>query len=129
MARPKRGNGGPPDPLDGLRSFGSHIQQDADEPGGHPPINDPQRFAGLDALGAEFERTDRTAEGGGRHARRKRHRRWRRWVLAGLAVVLVLVAAGAGYLYYLTHDLQPGGGPRSHSGAHHRARRPEPRTS
>ena len=32
-------------------------------------------------------------------------RRWRRWVLAGLATLLVLVVAGAGYVYYLTHDL------------------------
>ena len=30
---------------------------------------------------------------------------WRRWVLAGLAALLVLVVAGAGYVYYLTHDL------------------------
>ena len=41
-----------------------------------------------------------------RHAAHRRPKSWvRRGVVIGLAVVLVLVAGGAGYTYYLTHDL------------------------
>ena len=51
------------------------------------------------------------ARGGSRSERRRtaahtrRRRRVKRWILIGLAVLLVLVGGGAGYLYYLTHDL------------------------
>ena len=51
------------------------------------------------------------ARGGSRSERRRtgahtrRRRRVKRWVLIGLAVLLALVSGGAGYLYYLTHDL------------------------
>ena len=57
---------------------------------------------GLVSLGNEI---DRPNTGRGRHARRRAHRRWLRWSLVALATVLLLIAAGAGYLYYLTHDL------------------------
>jgi polyisoprenyl-teichoic acid--peptidoglycan teichoic acid transferase len=41
-----------------------------------------------------------------RHAVHRRPKSWvRKGVVIGLAVVLVLVAGGAGYTYYLTHDL------------------------
>lgn len=39
-----------------------------------------------------------------RHSRR--HVLIRRWIFVGLGVLLVLVVAGAGYLYYLTHSLR-----------------------
>ena len=61
---------------------------------------------GLHALGDEINRS-----GGGRSARRRaaarsrRRRRIRRGALIGLAVLLVLIGGGAGYVYYLTHDL------------------------
>ncbi len=62
--------------------------------------------AGLTALSEEMKRT-----GGGRSDRRRsatrtrRRRRVRRGIVIGLVVVLVLVVGGAGYTYYLTHDL------------------------
>ena len=82
-----RGNDGEQDPLEGV---GSRPQTPLD---------------GLDELGAEIERARRSRSTGGRHARSRVRHRWRRWVLAGLAALLVLVVAGAGYVYYLTHDL------------------------
>ena len=82
-----RGNDGEQDPLEGV---GSRPQTPLD---------------GLDELGAEIERVSRSRRTGGRHARSRARHRWRRWVLAGLAALLVLVVAGAGYVYYLTHDL------------------------
>jgi LCP family protein required for cell wall assembly len=59
----------------------------------------------LDQLGGEIARESKKKGAGARHARARRPHRWRRWVLAGLAAVLVIVLAGAGYVYYLTHDL------------------------
>ena len=62
--------------------------------------------AGLSSLGEEMDRSSR-----GRSSRRRpttrspRRRRVRRGALIGLAVLLVLVGGGGGYLYYLTHDL------------------------
>jgi LCP family protein required for cell wall assembly len=60
--------------------------------------------AGLGALGDEI---DRAAKGQRRrHARVRRQRhRLRNGLLIGLSIVLVIAAAGVGYLYYLTHDL------------------------
>ena len=83
-----RGNDEEPDPPDVL------------SPGLQTPL------AGLDQLGDEIEQAHRNKSAGGRHVRGGVRRRWRRWVLAGLATLLVLVLAGAGYLYYLAHDLQ-----------------------
>jgi LCP family protein required for cell wall assembly len=63
--------------------------------------------AGLAALAEEMHRPR-----GGRSGRRRkaastrRRRRVKRGVLIGLAVVVVLVGAGAGYAYYLAHDLK-----------------------
>ena len=63
--------------------------------------------SGLSALAEEMQR----ANGGrsGRHSKakgksRRRKRIWRGAVI-GMAVLLVIVAGGAGYTYYLTHDL------------------------
>jgi len=70
--------------------------------------------AGLVALGDQMAQEGRRARGsrrrGGRHSSRTpekergRHR-VRTFALLGLVVVLVVVAGGAGYTYYLTHDL------------------------
>jgi LCP family protein required for cell wall assembly len=76
-----------------------------DVPDGLDPVS-PNPLAGLDELGEEIERARRNKGAGGRHIRGRVRRRWRKWVLAGLATLLVLVVAGAGYLYYLAHDLQ-----------------------
>jgi LCP family protein required for cell wall assembly len=62
--------------------------------------------AGLMALAEEMHRPR-----GGRAGRRRtaattrRRRRVKRGVLIGLAVLVVLVGGGAGYVYYLAHDL------------------------
>jgi LCP family protein required for cell wall assembly len=60
---------------------------------------------GLDGLAKEMER-QRSAKGAGsrtKHSRRRR--RVRRGVVIGLVVLLVVVGGGAGYTYYITHDL------------------------
>ena len=120
MSKPTRDNGGgDSDPLDGLRSLGSQMEPPEPDGGGgtaegrepstsSAPSSSDRAYAGLDALGVEIERADKADGRRGRHAAGlgRSRRRWRRWVLAGLAVVLFLVAAGAGYLYYLAHDLQ-----------------------
>jgi LCP family protein required for cell wall assembly len=82
------------------------VQPPPERPG-RAPAGPPHRIAneaGLSALGQQISRS------GGRHAKRRgsgtrgRHR-LRRAVFIGLVVVLLLVVGGAGYLYYLTHDL------------------------
>ena len=108
MSNPKRDRGGhgeppsaPPsraDALAGLKALGEQ-----NEPPAAPPPGD-EALAGLEALGAEIEEARKGDRSRGRHAAPGRQR-WRRWVLAGLAAVLVLVIAGAGYVYYVTHDL------------------------
>ena len=62
--------------------------------------------AGLSALGNEIKRS---GTGKGAHRRtskmaKSRHR-VRRGLVIGLVVLLVIVAGGAGYTYYITHDL------------------------
>jgi polyisoprenyl-teichoic acid--peptidoglycan teichoic acid transferase len=62
--------------------------------------------AGLMALADEMHRPT-GGRGGRRHTATttRRHRRVKRGVLIGLAVLIVLVGGGAGYAYYLAHDL------------------------
>ena len=65
-----------------------------------------ETLAGLEALGEEIDGAERRSPQRGHAMRRPRAaKRWRMWVVLGLVAVLVLVAAGAGYLYYLAHDL------------------------
>jgi LCP family protein required for cell wall assembly len=61
---------------------------------------------GLTTLGKETPRSEgsRAAQRQAATRRRRRHR-IRRGVLIGLVVLLVLIFGGAGYLYYVTHDL------------------------
>jgi LCP family protein required for cell wall assembly len=81
---------GPPSPPEGQR------------PDGHATPD----HAGLLALGEEIDRAGPSRRGRRRAAgRNRRRRRVRRWVLIGVACVLVIVGAGAGYAYYITHDL------------------------
>jgi len=92
-----------------LRSFvvaGRDQPGRAPDPPGQGQGGSSPREDGLRALGEEINRS-----GGGRSARRRsaarsrRRRRIRRGALIGLAVLLVLIGGGAGYVYYLTHDL------------------------
>jgi len=61
--------------------------------------------AGLLALGEEIHRSQSRKEHRRSSQRSRRHRRLRRWIPIGLATLLVLVGAAAGYVYYVTHDL------------------------
>jgi LCP family protein required for cell wall assembly len=58
---------------------------------------------GLSGLAKEMEHQRSTKGQGGKHSRRRR--RARRGILIGLAVLLIVVGGGAGYGYYITHDL------------------------
>ncbi len=83
-----------------LRSLGDEIDTTTEEQA-------VANLAGLTALGEEIKRTA-PARKGGRHSARgpgRRKRRVRRIVLISLVALLVIVGGGAGYVYYLTHDL------------------------
>jgi LCP family protein required for cell wall assembly len=70
------------------------------------PTSPVDALSGLEALGVEIENTQKVQPGQARHAAPMGRRRWKKWVLVGLAAVVLLVAVGAGYLYYLAHDLR-----------------------
>jgi LCP family protein required for cell wall assembly len=83
---------------------------DAGTGGGTPGSGRVANEAGLQALGSQMRQAT-SGRRAPRHAAKKggknrgRHR-LRRGLIIGLCVVLVLVAGGAGYTYYLTHDLK-----------------------
>jgi hypothetical protein len=61
---------------------------------------------GLAALGEEMHRSGAGRSGRPKGTRDHRGHRVRNFSLIGLAVLLVAVGGGAGYVYYLTHDLK-----------------------
>jgi LCP family protein required for cell wall assembly len=96
----------------GLQKLGDQMKS-AQAPASEPEeatdsaeLPDVANASGLMALGEEMKR-----QGGKRSRRRRssnrsrRHRRVRRGIIIGLVVVLVIVVGGAGYAYYLAHDL------------------------
>ncbi|MGP0031283.1 MAG: LCP family protein [Acidimicrobiales bacterium] len=99
-----------------LRALGELMaQQDAPHPGSAAPASGEggsgeapapvANEAGLLALG---ERVERAQSGQSRREappRRSRRRRLRTGLLIGLAALLLIVGSGAGYVYYITHDL------------------------
>jgi LCP family protein required for cell wall assembly len=101
-------------PGDGAADLGSGPGGQAAEPAS-TPAPDHKRGAGsvpvanhdgLAALADEMQREEKTK--GGRHRlspRSRRRRRARRGIVIGLAVLLVMVGGGLGYVYYVTHDL------------------------
>ena len=84
-----------------LRSLGQEIDQTTTE------SQTVANHAGLTALGDEMKSASPPKKGGRHSAHRpsRKKRRVRRIVLISLVVLLILVGGGAGYLYYLTHDL------------------------
>jgi LCP family protein required for cell wall assembly len=107
-----RAAGGPPGTPSRPPSRGNGLEavgRTAPGPGAAADGDNERRVAneaGLMALAEEMHRPR-----GGRAGRRRagattsRRRRVKRGVLIGLAVLVVLVGGGAGYAYYLTHDL------------------------
>jgi LCP family protein required for cell wall assembly len=103
---------------DNLRALGDQMAQQKEPKMDTPSANAPEgsesargsasvaNESGLLALGEEVRRT-----GNGRHRGRRtgtqgrRRTRVRRGVGIGLAALLILVVSGAGYVYYITHDL------------------------
>jgi polyisoprenyl-teichoic acid--peptidoglycan teichoic acid transferase len=62
--------------------------------------------AGLTALGEQMLSQGSKSRGGRRSRHRKKTRHpWRRRLLIGMAVLLVIIGGGAGYVYYQTHNL------------------------
>jgi LCP family protein required for cell wall assembly len=102
MIRRRRVRGAAADPGASLRTPGSEFESAETA----RVLATEGLFAGLDALGVEIEGAHKGPGSRGRHARSRGRRRWRRWVLGGLALLLAFVVAGAGYLYYLAHDLR-----------------------
>jgi LCP family protein required for cell wall assembly len=107
-----RASGGPPEPQRRPLSSGNGLDalgQTGPGPGARADRDKEGKVAneaGLMALAEEMHRPK-----GGRAGRRRaatttrRRRRVKRGVLIGLAVLVVLVGGGAGYAYYLAHDL------------------------
>ena len=82
---------------------GSHSRSGAKKGGNTAPV---ANEAGLSALGQQMQQSDNGK--GGRHRSKKKatgRHRVRKAVLISLVVLLVLVGGGAGYTYYVTHDL------------------------
>ena len=109
----RRAAGGPPKPpgrsspkANGLNELG-HLGPGPGAGRGRDEERKVANEAGLAALAEEMHRPP-----GGRSGRRRkaastrRRRRVKRGVLIGVAVLLVLVGGGAGYAYYLTHELK-----------------------
>ena len=84
-----------------LRSLGQEIDKTTTE------SQTVANHAGLTALGDEMKNVSPPKKGGrhSAHGHSRKKRRVRRIVLISLVVLLILVGGGAGYLYYLTHDL------------------------
>jgi LCP family protein required for cell wall assembly len=82
---------------------GSHSRSSTKKVGNTTPV---ANEAGLSALGQQMQQSDNGK--GGRHRTKKKAKgrhRVRKVVLIGLVVLLVIVGGGAGYTYYVTHDL------------------------
>ncbi len=103
---------------DGLRALGNQIAQQGEPATGEANEStdtagdgtaNVANATGLSALAEEMQRaggggTGRRRKAKGRPKATRRQRIWR-GALIGMAVLLVIVAGGAGYTYYLTHDL------------------------
>ncbi len=97
MTRPKKATSGTNQ--DALRSLGDRIDRDRSE----RKVANEQGLASL----AEDMRRQGTGRRGTRRSnvRTRRRRRAGRIAALGVVVLLVVVAGGAGYAYYVTHDL------------------------
>jgi LCP family protein required for cell wall assembly len=106
----RRGRSGSSANEGGLRALGEQIAARRSEPEPSPSIpaaadgGAVANESGLAALGEEISRSE------GRGAKpakpvSARRRRVRRALVVSLVVLLVLVGGGAGYVYYITHDL------------------------
>jgi LCP family protein required for cell wall assembly len=112
--------GRPRSPEDGLRALGQQMgsAQPPDEiasprrhrrsrsrtTGAESTTATVANHSGLAALGDEMDKA-KTGAHGHRRSGKGRHGRVWRFSMIGLVVVLLVVAGGAGYTYYLTHDL------------------------
>jgi LCP family protein required for cell wall assembly len=107
-----RASGGPPEPQRPQTSSGNGLESlgrtgpGPDAPGDRDKERKVANEAGLMALAEEMH-GPKKGRAGRRHAAptTRRRRRVKRGVLIGLAVLVLLVGGGAGYIYYLTHGL------------------------
>jgi LCP family protein required for cell wall assembly len=107
-----RASGGPPEPQRPQSSSGNGLEslgQSRPGPSARGDRDNERKVAneaGLMALAEEMH-GPKKGRAGRRHAAptTRRRRRVKRGVLIGLAVLVLLVGGGAGYAYYLAHDL------------------------
>ncbi len=91
----------------GLRALGERIEHPG-EPENEPAAPTTGRVAneaGLLALGMALQRSESSRTNRRWATRSRRRQRVRRGILIGLTALVVVVGSGAGYAYYLTHDL------------------------
>jgi LCP family protein required for cell wall assembly len=99
---PRRAKRNPTPNEEALRALGTRMESTPGPPGEPRDDTTVANESGLKALGVEMHRSARSRRAA---ARSPRHRRIRRGLTIALCVLLLAIGGGAGYVYYITHDL------------------------